>query len=274
MNPGFHCTGQMADSVYGIVWVSGLLMSTLWIKWPMVTVGLWYGQAYVIDNEHKWILLMVFWIHRDTVTRSWGPLLCHSSMTIISCCSMIMHGPMLQGSVHNSWKLKTSWFLHGQNTHRTCHPLNMFGMLWIGVYNSVFQFLSKSSNFTQPLKRSGSTFQRPQSTTWSTLCKGDALHCVRQMEVTPDTDWFLDPQYSKTGHFGDTSFPAQSSTWLHRYYLNWTKLDNAITKFNNEMHSADNWVLNPVILHYWYNLPILILCSALLQFVLLKALYK
>ncbi len=73
---------------------------------------------------------------------------------------------------------------------------------------------------------------------------------------------------------GDTSFPAQSSTWLHRYYLNWTKLDNAITKFNNEMHSADNWVLNPVILHYWHILPILILCSALLQFVLLKALYK
>ncbi len=62
--------------------------------------------------------------------------------------------------------------------------------------------------------------------------------------------------------------------WLHRYYLNWTELDNAITKFNNEMHSANNWVLNPVILHYWHNLPILILCSALLQFVLLKALYK
>ncbi len=59
--------------------------------------------------------------------------------------------------------------------------------------------------------------------------------------------------------------------WLHRYYLNWTKLDNAITKFNNEMHSADNWVLNPVILHYLHNF---ILCSALLQFVLLKALYK
>ncbi len=50
MNPGFHCTGQMADSVYGVVWVSGLLMSTLWIEWPMVAVGLWYGQAYVMDN--------------------------------------------------------------------------------------------------------------------------------------------------------------------------------------------------------------------------------
>ncbi len=145
--------GQMADSVYGVVWVSGLLMSTLWIEWPMVAVGLWYGQAYVMDNEHRCILLMAFWMHRDTVTRSWGPLLCHSSTTITSCCSMIMHGPMLQGSVHNSWKLKTSQFLHGQHTQWTCHPLSMFGMLWIGVYDSVFQFLPISSNFAQPLKR-------------------------------------------------------------------------------------------------------------------------
>ncbi len=53
MNPGFHCTRQMADSVYGVVWVSGLLKSTLWIEWPMVEVGLWYGQAYAMDNEHR-----------------------------------------------------------------------------------------------------------------------------------------------------------------------------------------------------------------------------
>ncbi len=58
MNPGSHCTGQIADSVYGIVWVSGLLMSTLWIEWPMV--GLWYGQEYVMDNEHSCILLLAF----------------------------------------------------------------------------------------------------------------------------------------------------------------------------------------------------------------------
>ncbi len=100
---------------------------------------------------------------------------------------------MLQGSVHNSWKLKTSQFLHGQHTHRTCHPLSMFGMLWIGVNDNVFQFLPISSNIAQPLKRSRPTFHRPQSTTWSTLCEGDVLHCVRQMVVTPDTDWFLDP---------------------------------------------------------------------------------
>ncbi len=94
MNTGFHCTGQMVDSLYGIVWVSGLLMSTLSIEWPMVVVGLWfgqavglwYGQAHVMDNEHRCILLMAFWMHRDTMTRSWGPLLCHTSTTITSHC--------------------------------------------------------------------------------------------------------------------------------------------------------------------------------------------
>ncbi len=94
-------------------------------------------------------------------------------------------------TIPGSWK--KSQLLHGQHTHRTCHPLSMFWMLWIGVYDSVFQFLPNSSNFTQPLKKSGPTLHRPQSTTWSTLCEGDVLHWVRQMVVTTDTDWFSDP---------------------------------------------------------------------------------
>ncbi len=134
-------------------------------------------------------------------------MLCHSSTTITSCCSMIMHGPMLKGSVHNFWKLKTSQFLHGQHTHQTCHPLSMFGMLWIGVYNSVFQFLPISSNFAQPLKRSGPTFHRPQSTT---LCEGDVLHCVRLMVVTPDTDWFSDPPNTVKLHILEWPFIVAS----------------------------------------------------------------
>ncbi len=60
MNPSFHYTGQMADNVYGIVWVSDLLMSMFWIEWLMVAVGLWYGHAYVMDNERRYILLMPF----------------------------------------------------------------------------------------------------------------------------------------------------------------------------------------------------------------------
>ncbi len=34
--------------------------------------GVMYGQANVMDNEHSCILLMTFWMHRDTVTRFWG----------------------------------------------------------------------------------------------------------------------------------------------------------------------------------------------------------
>jgi hypothetical protein len=48
--------------------------------------------------------------------------------------------------------------------NQTCHSLGMFGMLWIDVYYSVFQFLPISSNFAQPLNRSGITFHGPQST--------------------------------------------------------------------------------------------------------------
>ncbi len=33
------------------------------------------------------------------------------------------------------------------------------------------------------------------------------------------------------------------STWLHRYYLNWTELDNAITEFNNQMPLTEKWAL-------------------------------
>ena len=43
-----------------------------------------------------------------------------------------------------------SQFFHGLHTHQTCHPLSIFGMLWIDVYNSVFQFPPLSTNFAQP----------------------------------------------------------------------------------------------------------------------------
>jgi hypothetical protein len=119
--------------------------------------------------------------------RSRGTLSCHSYDAITSGFSMIMS----KGYVHNSWKLKMSQIFHGLHTRQTCHPLSMFEMLWM---DSVFQFLPISSNFAQPLKRSGTTFHRPQSTARSTLCEEDVSCCMRQMVVTPDTDWFSDPR--------------------------------------------------------------------------------
>jgi hypothetical protein len=71
--------------------------------------------------------------------------------------------PMSQGSVHNPWKLKMSQFFHGLHTHQPCHPLSMFGILWINVYDSMVQFPPISSNLAQSLKRSGTTVYRPQS---------------------------------------------------------------------------------------------------------------
>ncbi len=186
-------TACMVSCGWALCWCQHCGSSGPWWQW-----GYRMGRRMLSTTN----TVAFYWWHFKCTHRSWSPLLCYSSTTITSCCSMIMHGPMLQGSVHNSWKLKRSQFLHGQHTHRACHPLSMFGMLWIDVYDSVFQFLPISSNFTQPLKRSGPTLHRPQSTTWSTLCGGDVLHCVRQMVVTPDTDWFSDPPNTvKTAHF-------------------------------------------------------------------------
>ncbi|KAK7938845.1 hypothetical protein WMY93_002171 [Mugilogobius chulae] len=39
----------------------------------------------------------------------------------------VLHGPVL--------KLKTSQFSPGQHPQRTCDPLSIFGMLWIGGYD-------------------------------------------------------------------------------------------------------------------------------------------
>jgi hypothetical protein len=128
-------------------------------------------------------------MHRDTVTRSWSLLLHHSSAAITSGFSMIMQGPMSQGSVDNSWKLRMSPFFHGLNTRQTGHPLSLYVMLWIEVYDSVFLFTPIPSNFAQPLlKRSWRTFHMPQSPDWSTHMW---RRWIRRMVVTPDKAAFL-----------------------------------------------------------------------------------
>ncbi len=101
-----------------------------------------------------------------------------------------MHGPMLQGSVQNSWKLKTSQFLHGQHTHRTCHPLSMFGMLWIGVYDSVFQFLPIWQLLQLRTAIEEEWTNIPQATINNLI---NSMRRRWQMVVTPDTDWFSVP---------------------------------------------------------------------------------
>jgi hypothetical protein len=130
---------------------------------------------------------MAIWRHRDTVTRSWGPYSCHSSDAITSCFSMIMHNPMLQGSVYNSWNLKMSQFFHGLHIHQTCHPLSMVEMLWIDVYDSLFQFYPANSHSHWRGVGQHSTGHNQQ------LYANEICCCMRQMVFTQDTAWFSDP---------------------------------------------------------------------------------
>ncbi len=125
-------------------------------------------------------------MHRDTVMRSWGPLLCHSSTTITSCCSMIMRGPCCKDlyTIPGSWKHPSSCMasiLTGHVTHWACLGCSE------SAYDSMFQFLPKSSNLAQPLKRSGPTFNNQQLD----------QHYVKEICCTawgtwwsPYTDWY------------------------------------------------------------------------------------
>ena len=78
------------------------------------------------------------------------------------------HQPMFQHD--NAWPhvsricTQISQFFHCLHTHQTCHLLSMFWMIWIDVYDRVFQFSLISSYFAQPLMKSGTTFHRTQST--------------------------------------------------------------------------------------------------------------
>ena len=126
---------------------------------------------------------------RDTVTTSGSPLLCYSSATITSCFNMIMHSPTFQGSVHNSWKLKLSQFFHGLHTSQTCHSLSMFGMLWINVYDIKFSCLATSHGHWRGVGQHSIGYnQQPDQ-----LYAKEMSCCMKQVVVTPDTDWFSDP---------------------------------------------------------------------------------
>ncbi len=57
-------------------------------------------------------------------------------------------------------------------------------MLWIGVCDSVFQFLTISTNFAQPLKRSGPTRHSQQST----YAKEWWIDYLGKREVRTNTD--------------------------------------------------------------------------------------
>lgn len=117
--------------------------------WP----AMWHGQ-------HRRSLLMAFWMHRHSLTRSRGPM-CHLLPTL-TCCKDLHTLP-------GSWKHPSFCIVDiitGDVTYSA----------WSGcsglAHRTMFQFLSISSNFVQPLKTSWPTFHRLHYTARSTkeLC--------------------------------------------------------------------------------------------------------
>ncbi len=71
--------------------------------------------------------------------------------------------------------------------------------------------------------------------------------------LSPMEFWFLAVVASgllSWGHF----ISSNIMTWLHRYYLNWTELDNDITEFNNEMPLTQTFSCFDIVQLLWHNL--------------------
>jgi hypothetical protein len=99
---------------------------------------------------------------------------------------MITHGPMSQGSVHNSWKLKIACILTRDVTHWAC--LGCSGLTCMTACSSSHQYPATSHS---QWRRVG---QHSPATINNLVCERDVSRYMRQMMVTPDNDWFSDPR--------------------------------------------------------------------------------
>ncbi len=146
-------------------------------------------------------------MHRDTVKRSWGPLLCHSSTTITSCCSMIMQGPCCKDlyTIPGSWKHPSSCsmasILTGHVTHWAC--LGCSGSAYTTACSSSCQYPAISHSHWRGVDNLINSIRR---------------RCVALREENGGhTRYWLvfgAPQYSKTAHFRVAFYCGQPKAHL------------------------------------------------------------
>ena len=170
MNPGFHCSGQMADSLCGVVWVSGLLMSTLWIEWPMVCGGVmeWRGICYGQQTKVHFIDgILNAQRYRDEILRPTVVPLIHDHHLTLQYDNTRPHVAKICTQFPEAENIPVlTWPAYSPDMSPTEHVWDDLDTTRIRyVYVSVFQFLPMSSKFAHPLKRSGPTVHRSQSPT-------------------------------------------------------------------------------------------------------------
>jgi len=139
------------------------------------------GRRMLWTNEHRCILLR----YRDEIPRPIVVPFIHDHHRLLQHNNARPHVARI---CTQFLEAENNTVLSWQHTHRTCHPLSMFGMLWIYVYDSV----SVPANIQQLRTAIEEEWNNIPQTTINNLtnsmCEGDVLHCVRQMVVTPDTD--------------------------------------------------------------------------------------
>jgi hypothetical protein len=166
-----------------------------------VAVRLWYGQAKLQTTNtiafYQWQFECTKILWRDPEAH------CHAihppPSPHVSCRKDLY-------TIPGSWKCPSSSMARIL-TRCVTHWAYMFGMLWIDVYDSVFQFPPIPSDFAQPLKRSGSTGHNQQP---DQLCEGDVSRCMRHMVVTPDTGGFWSTQLTFFFKVSDAYLYSQS----------------------------------------------------------------
>lgn len=150
------------------------------IAWLGISPGQW-GQMHFIDcnlNAQTYLT--------DPLTRCHGIHLQPSLHVAAWCCTCCKNLYTVPGS-----SKKTSQFLHILAFRPSYTPAKSNHQVEPCSRCSGWAFMTACSNSCQhPVSLHSSLrgviqYSRwPQSTTWSTLCKGEVSHCMRQMVVT------------------------------------------------------------------------------------------
>jgi hypothetical protein len=115
-------------------------------QWPMVAVGLFYGQEYATDNKHNSILLMAIWMHGNTVKRSRGPYFVRYLWPTVAylysqSCEIHRLGP-------NTF-ISIDWF-----PHMNCNPVISLTLLHVAfIFLFSVNLLSVSWHVTAAVKQ-------------------------------------------------------------------------------------------------------------------------
>ncbi len=197
-------------------------------------------KSFFHSNKHKKHLKLINWWGRRQTNGHQGPSLCHSRHLFreLVCRNCQIAGASLVGG-QGCWVFSCLQPLHykGCFTRRSSCPFWQRFRPHISSFKATLMD-SKLEHDHSWATGTSDTKSTPQSvgqhqrhsetllllitTTWSTLCEGDVLHCVRQMVVTPDTDCFSDPgpsQCTKTAHFRVALYCGQPKAHLCINYV-------------------------------------------------------